>query len=35
VLPVTGIRWINLAEPQRIKQTWNQLGLKPLWSIGS
>jgi mannose-1-phosphate guanylyltransferase len=34
-LPVTGIRWINLAQPQRIKQTWNQLGLKPLWSIGS
>jgi mannose-1-phosphate guanylyltransferase len=35
VLPVSGLRWINLAEPQRIRQTWNQLGLKPLWSIGS
>src|SRR5579875_2258112 len=34
-LPVAGVRWANLAEPARVRQTWNQLGLKPLWSIGS
>ncbi len=34
-LPVAGVRWVNLGEPQRMRQTWNQLGLKPLWSIGS
>jgi mannose-1-phosphate guanylyltransferase len=34
-LPVARVRWVNLGEPQRVRQTWNQLGLKPLWSIGS
>jgi mannose-1-phosphate guanylyltransferase len=33
-LPVTGVRWIDLGEPQRLTQTWNQLGLRPSWSIG-
>lgn len=35
VLPVAGVRWIDLEEPQRLQQTWNQLGLKPLWTVGS
>ena len=34
-LPVARVRWVNLAEPGRLRQTWNQLGIKPLWSIGS
>jgi mannose-1-phosphate guanylyltransferase len=34
-LPVARVRWANLGEPGRLQQTWNQLGLKPLWSIGS
>ncbi len=35
VLPVAGVRWIDLEEPQRLHQTWSQLGLKPLWTVGS
>jgi mannose-1-phosphate guanylyltransferase len=34
-LPVARVRWANLGEPHRVRQTWNQLGFKPLWSIGS
>jgi mannose-1-phosphate guanylyltransferase len=34
-LPVPRVRLVNLGEPQHVEQTWNQLGLKPLWSIGS
>ncbi len=34
-LPVPGLRWVNLGEPQRVRQAWNQLGLRSVWSIGS
>jgi mannose-1-phosphate guanylyltransferase len=34
-LPVARVRWADLSEPQRVRQVWNQLGFKPLWSIGS
>ena len=34
-LRVPRVRWAELSEPQRVQHTWNQLGLKPLWSIGS
>jgi mannose-1-phosphate guanylyltransferase len=34
VLHVPRVRWVNLAEPGRLRQTWHQLGIKPLWSVG-
>jgi mannose-1-phosphate guanylyltransferase len=33
-LAVPRVRWADLSEAQRVQHTWNQLGLKPLWSIG-
>ena len=31
-LPVTGVQWSDLGDPQRLMQTWDHLGLKPTWS---
>jgi mannose-1-phosphate guanylyltransferase len=33
-LAVPRVRWADLSEAPRVRRTWNQLGLKPLWSIG-
>jgi mannose-1-phosphate guanylyltransferase len=35
VLPVAGLRWVDLGDPHKLQQTWNKLGLRPSWSIGA